>query len=176
MLLLLSLGLAQMQAPVDAPPTKDQVMKFLEVTQARSRVEQLWEGMRKQGRLGAETAFKQQIPDATPEQLARVDAISDSIFQDFSADEMIDAVVPIYQKHLSKADIDSILAFYDSSAGKKLLKEMPAIMAESMEAGGKIGQKKISDISARIEEQMKAMIAEEQSKHSKQQARQPAKN
>ena len=102
--------------------------------------------------------------------------MADSLFQDFSADELIDAIVPIYQKHLSKTDIDGVLSFYATPAGQNLLKEMPAILAESMEAGGQIGPKKMGNINERIEQQVKAMIAEEEAKRAKQQVRQPAKD
>lgn len=177
LLLLVPFGMAQSPAASeDVSATKDQVIQLLEVTQARNRVEQLIDGMRKQGRLGAEAAFKQKIPDATPEELARVDAIADLLFQDFSVGEIIDTIIPIYQKHLSKTDIDGILSFYATPAGQKLLKETPAILAESMEAGGQIGQKKMANINERIEQQMRAMIAEEEAKRAKQQVRQPAKD
>jgi hypothetical protein len=136
----------------------------------------MMEGIKKQARLGAEAGLRRKMPDATTEQLARVDAIADSMIDVFSVDEMIDALIPIYQKHLSKSDIDGILAFYASPAGQRLLKETPAIMAESMEVGGELGRKKLGDVNARIEEQMKAMIAEEQAKRAKEQVRQPAKD
>jgi hypothetical protein len=151
-------------------------MQFLEVTQTRNRIQQMMDGMKKQARLGAEAGLQQKMPDATTEQLARADAIADSMLDAFSVDEMIDALIPIYQKHLSKSDIDGILAFYASPAGQRLLKETPAIMAESMEVGGELGRKKLGDVNAQIEEQMKAMIAEEQAKRAKEQVRQPAKD
>lgn len=162
--------------PSDTASSREQVMRFLDVTQAKSRVEQILAGMAKQARLGAEIGFKQKVPDASPEQLARVDSISDSIFKDFSADEMIDAIVPIYQKHLSKVDIDGILAFYASPPGQKLLQEMPAILSESMEAGGKIGRQKMESINRRVEEQVQQMILEEREKRDKDQKRQPSKD
>lgn len=151
-------------------------MQFLEVSQTRNRIQQMMEGIKKQARLGAEAGLRPKMPDATTEQLARVDAIADSMIDVFSVDEVIDALIPIYQKHLSKSDIDGILAFYASPAGQRLLKETPAIMAESMEVGGELGRKKLGDVNARIEEQMKAMIAEEQAKRAKEQVRQPAKD
>jgi len=152
------------------------VLKFLEVTQARDRILQMFDGMGKQARLGADQAFKEEVPDATPEQIARVEQIADTLFREFSPDEMIDALVLIYQKHLSKSDLDAILVFYASPAGQKVLKEMPAILAESMEVGGEIGRKKMGAINQKIEQQMADMIREEQNRREKEQKRQPAKN
>jgi uncharacterized protein len=157
--LLLPLPVAVAQAPSsssEVAPTREEVMKFLEITQAKSRVAQMLEGMSKQARLGA--------------------AIADSIFKEFSPDELIEAIVPIHQRHLSKSNVDAILAFYASPAGQKLLRETPAILAESMEAGGEIGRKKMGSINQRIEKQIQQMILEEQAKRDQEQKRQPAKD
>jgi len=116
------------------------------------------------------------VPDATPEQIKRIDEVSDTIFAEFSPDELIDAVVPIYQKHLSKADLEAILAFYSSPAGQKVMKEMPAIMSESIEAGGEIGRKKMESVNRKIEEQIDAIVREREATKDKDQKRTPAKN
>jgi hypothetical protein len=89
---------------------------------------------------------------------------------------MIDAIVPIYQKHFSKSDLDGILAFYASPPGQKILKETPAIMSESMQAGGEIGRRKMGAINQKIETQIADMAREAQSKKEKEQKPQPAKN
>ena len=44
------------------------------------------------------------------------------------------SMVPVYQKHLTKGDIDSIVGFYSTPTGQKVLREMPAMMAEAMQA------------------------------------------
>jgi uncharacterized protein len=177
LLVLTSAAGAQTQAsPANASPSKEEVMKFLEVTQTRSRIVQIFEGMAQQARLSAEQGLKDKVPDATPEQLARADALADTLFKEFSPDEMIDAIVPIYQKHFSKSDLDGILAFYASPPGQKILKETPAIMSASMQAGGEIGRRKMGAINQKIETQITDMAREAQSKKEKEQKPQPAKN
>jgi len=52
-------------------------------------------------------------------------------------------MVPIYQKHLTKSDLDAILAFYSSPIGQKLQREQPAMMQEGMQAGGEIGRRRL---------------------------------
>jgi uncharacterized protein len=153
-----AMGQAQ-PAPADTA-SKEEVVKFLELTQARDRVVQMLEGMAKQARIGAEQGFRMKVPDATPEQIKRVDELSDTVFAEFSPDELIDAIVPIYQKHLSKSDLEAIVAFYSSHAGQKVLKEMPGIMSESMEVGGQIGRSKMESVNRKIEEQLDAMVRE----------------
>ena len=78
--------------------------------------------------------------------------------------EMLDAMVPIYQKHLSKGDLESILAFYSSPVGRKLLREQPAMMQESMEVGGKIGRQRIGAMSEKIDEFISKLAQEEEKK------------
>ncbi len=66
----------------------------------------------------------------------------------FSADEMLDVMVPIYQQHLTHADVQSVIEFYTSSAGQKLLKEMPAMVTESMQAVQPIIKKHLPEMQA----------------------------
>ena len=141
-------------------PDKAEVVKFLDLMHARSQMVQTLEGMAKQMRLGAEQGFKAKVPNATPEQLAKVDQLFDGIFKSLPVDEMVDAIVPIYQKHLSKADLAAITAFYSSPAGQKILKEMPAIMSEAMQAGGEIGRKAFAAKSQEFEQQVAELAKE----------------
>jgi hypothetical protein len=53
-------------------PDKADVMQFLNIMHAKAQMVQVMEGMQKQMRLGAEQGFKQKVPEATPEQLAKV--------------------------------------------------------------------------------------------------------
>jgi hypothetical protein len=78
-------------------------------------------------------------------------------------DEMVDAMVPIYQKHLTKEDINGILAFYASPIGQKLQREQPAMMQEGMEVGGAIGRRRLGDLMQQMDDFVSKM-AEEQSK------------
>lgn len=133
-------GVAQQPSAADVPDKAD-VVKFLELLHAKTQMVQALDGMSKQMRLGAEQGFKEKVPDATPEQLAQVDQLFDGLFKALPIDEMVDAIVPVYQRHLTKTDLAAITAFYSSSAGQKILKEMPAIMSESMQVGGDIGRR-----------------------------------
>src|SRR5690349_19462029 len=132
-------------------PSREEVLKFMEVLQLRATLVRYFEGVGQQAKLGAEEGFKQKIPNPTPEQLSAVDKFAESLFKDMPVDEMLDAMVPIYQKHLSKGDLDAILAFYGSPAGKKLLREQPAMMQEGMQVGGEIGRKRIGVMMQQID-------------------------
>lgn len=64
--------------------------------------------------------------------------------------DLIELLVPVYQKHLSLDDINQLTAFYQSPIGRKFAEKTPLITQESMAAGQqwgmKIGQKIIDKI------------------------------
>jgi hypothetical protein len=62
-----------------------------------------------------------------------------------SLDDLVDMLVPVYSKHLTLDDLQKIIDFYQTPAGKKYAEKTPLIMQESMQIGQqwgmKIGQK-----------------------------------
>jgi uncharacterized protein len=152
--------LAQQVAAAADPPSKAEVERFMELMQVRVRMAQMFDAMKGQARLGAEQGFKKKVPNPTPEQLKKVDAMADEMFSGFPVDEVIDAMVPIYQKHLSKSDLDAVTAFYSSPVGQKFIKEAPAMMSEAMQAGGEIARSRMTDLNDRLQKRI-ADLAEE---------------
>ena len=112
---------------------------------------QMMEGMKAAEKKGAEEGFKHIVPDALPEQIAKVDALTDETFRDFPIDEMVDAMIPIYQHHLTEDDITSVIAFYKSPVGQKILREQPAMMTEGMQAGQDIMMKRLPEMLDRLQ-------------------------
>ncbi|HEY2361761.1 MAG TPA: DUF2059 domain-containing protein [Candidatus Angelobacter sp.] len=102
---------AQNSAPQSDMATKEQVTQFLNLMQVRDRLVQMMAGMKKGMEAGAEAGFKQKVPDPTPAQLKMIHLITDTTFQDLPIDEMIDGMIPVYQRHISKSDLDAIIAF-----------------------------------------------------------------
>ena len=150
----------QQTAVTNGPATKEQILKFMDLMQVKARMGQMFDGMQTQARIGAEEGFKQKVPHATAEQLAKVDAIADEVFNGFPIDELLDAIVPIYQKHLTKSDLDAIIGFYSSPAGQRFIQEVPAMMSEAMQAGGEIGRRRMEEANRRIEEKTAALAKE----------------
>lgn len=66
-------------------------------------------------------------------------------FKGTSIDELTEMLVPVYKKYLSEDELDEIIAFYNTPAGKKLASSNPQIMQESMSIGqawgAKLGEK-----------------------------------
>jgi hypothetical protein len=145
-------GFGQTNDAATSVPSKEEVVKFLEVLRIKSQLTQYFDGVAKQAKIGAEQGFKSKLPNATPEQLAEVDKFAENLFKNMPVDEMVDAMVPIYQKHLTKDDLDGILAFYASPVGQKLQHEQPAMMQEAMQVGGEIGRRRMGTMMQQMDE------------------------
>jgi hypothetical protein len=124
--------------------TKEDVEDLLTITGSRARMQQLWSQMGQQAATSAADAYRLKHPDASPLELRKVAEATGRSFQD----ELLDAMIPVYQQHLTHADIRGIIDFYNSEPGQKYLKEMPALMSESMEAVQPIIKKHLPEMQA----------------------------
>ncbi|MGA8732047.1 MAG: DUF2059 domain-containing protein [Terracidiphilus sp.] len=72
----------------------------------------------------------------TTEQRAAMELISHKYLEKainiYPVDEMIGDMTSIYQRYLTREDVDSMIAFYSSSAGQHLLDAQPKITKEYM--------------------------------------------
>ncbi len=66
--------------------------------------------------------------------------------------QLIDMILPVYQKHLTEADLLGIIAFYETPVGKKFAEKTPLITQESMLAGQEWGKQ----IGQRVLDKLKA--------------------
>ncbi|MDQ0968188.1 hypothetical protein QFZ20_003591 [Flavobacterium sp. W4I14] len=67
-------------------------------------------------------------------------------------DRLINLVLPIYQKHLTEADLLGVIAFYETPAGKKFAEKTPLITQESMLAGQEWGKQIGQEVVDRLKE------------------------
>ena len=70
-----------------------------------------------------------------------------------SIDQLVNLILPIYQKHLTEKDLLGVIAFYETPVGKKYAEKTPLLTQESMVAGqewGKqLGQKVVDRLKAK---------------------------
>jgi uncharacterized protein len=69
-------------------------------------------------------------------------------------------MIPIYQKHFSKTDIEAMTTFYGSPTGQKMMQEMPVLTTEAMQASYARMQKQMDAMMQRAEQ----MVNEDQEK------------
>ena len=125
--------MAGQQAPANAPSRED-ILKLFDVMHVRDQMKQVMVQVMKQIRVMSREQIKKTDPDATEDQIARADAMSDQLFKDMPIDGMLDDMIPVYRKHLTKQDVDAMVAFYSTPTGQKILSEMPAMTGEAMQA------------------------------------------
>ena len=115
---------AKAQEP--APQVKEaEVRELLTLTGQR---EMMLSGIREMIAASRET-----MPNVPPEFWSRFLAKAES-------SDVLAMVVPVYQRHLTPADLQVMLAFYRSEAGKRLIQLQPKLFAESVAAGKKWGE------------------------------------
>jgi hypothetical protein len=136
--------------------TREQVMTLLDLMQVRRNMATAMDSMKQIMKQGAEQSFRSKIPNPNPKQLEALHGMIDDI--DVPLDEMIDAVVPIYQRHFTSADVEELVRFYSSPVGQKLLNEQPKMLQESMQAGAAVQQKRIGEIQSKIDLRIQNLI------------------
>ncbi len=57
------------------------------------------------------------------------------VFTTPSTEELVTLISPVYARHLTSKDLDEIITFYQTPAGRKLSSSQGAITAESMILG-----------------------------------------
>jgi hypothetical protein len=119
-----------------APDTasKEDVKKLFDVMASREQMNRTMQQVFAQMRSLNRDELKKKRPDITQEELARMDRESEDVIKNFPLDAMLSDMVPIYQRHFTKSEIDALIAFYSSPPGQKFLHEMPAVTAETMRA------------------------------------------
>jgi len=118
----------------DPAASREDILKLFDVLQIQEQMRQVMRQVTVQMRAMSHEQMRKTNPNITAEELAKIDARSDQLINTVPIDGMLDDMVPVYQKHLTKADVDAMINFYSSPTGKKILHEMPAMTAEGMQA------------------------------------------
>lgn len=150
----LSFGVAiSQQASNDTPASKEDVQKLFATMHIREQMHNVIDVTSKQSREMIQTTLKNRYPELTQKDLDRVNALTDQMWKQFDFDAMIDEIVPVYQRHLTKDDVAAMEAFYETPTGQKFIREQPAMTAEAMQA-----------IQPRMEKTMNSMMDEAEKK------------
>ena len=162
--LLLPLVGAAQQSAADSPATKEDVQKYLEITHARNTMKQMMDVMSKQMHQMVHQQLAKDIDKLPPDFEARMNKMTDDMLKNFPLDEMLEAMIPVYQKHWTKGDVDAMVAFYSTPTGQKILRELPTTMAEAMQAMQPIMQKQMTGMMERVQQEVAHMMKDFKSK------------
>ena len=147
-------------AQSDTPASREDVVKLFDIMNIREQMKLVMDSVVKQQHTMIHEAMRKRFPQITDQELARLDQFSADIMKDLPIDGMLDDMIPVYQKHLTKADVGAMGVFYASPTGQKLLREMPAMTAESMQAAGP----RLQGMMDKVMDRAQKMAQEEQDK------------
>jgi len=152
-----SVAFAQQSAPStgEAPAAKEDIQRLFDVMQIHQQMRQVMGAVMKQQSTMIHETLKKRYPQTSAEKIARADRLIDETMKDMPMDAMLDDMIPIYQRHFSKSDIDAMSTFYASPTGQKVMKEMPALTSESMQASYARMQKQMDEMMKRAEQIVK---------------------
>jgi hypothetical protein len=110
----------------EAPSAKEQqVRELLLLMRAGDMGVQMIDGM-----IGN---MKEMVPDAP-------DDYWTTFRQKVKSSDLVDLLVPIYERNLDAADIEELLRFFRSPTGQRFLDKQPVILEQSMTVGQKWGE------------------------------------
>lgn len=139
-----------------APATKEDVQRFLDAMNSRDMMHKMMDSMTQPMHQMIHQQYEKEKDKLPPDFEEHMTRLIDDMFKNVPWDEMLDSMIPAYQKHLTKGDIDGLVAFYTSPVGRKLVRELPAITSEAMQNMMPIMSKYMDTMNAR----MQAEIAE----------------
>jgi hypothetical protein len=67
--------------------------------------------------------------------------------------ELVDLIVPVYDRNLTQDDVKQLIKFYETPTGKKFVSVLPKITQESMVVGQKWGRELAQKVVAKIQAQ-----------------------
>lgn len=67
-------------------------------------------------------------------------------------EDMINLIIPVYEKFYSEEDIDNMIIFYNTPTGKKMIQVLPDLTQESMRVGQQWGMKIAEDIMKKLKD------------------------
>jgi len=150
----LALSLPSLAQNADEPASRDDVILLLRTMHSHDLLQKL---------LAAQSASMRQLlhdqlmkeNGAVPADFeARFMKMTDELNRSMPIDEIMQAMIPAYQKHFTHGDIEAMSAFYSSPVGQKVLEELPAVTQEGMSAAVPILSQYLSQWQERMKREL----------------------
>ena len=153
-------------------PTREDILKLFDLMQISKTMDAIVNAAKQQSIETAVQMIHEKIPNPTAEQKKQFEETVNEILGQAlgpkAIQEMLEATIPVYQRHLTRTDLQAMTVFYSSPVGQKLLREQPAMVQESLQAASGIQQRIARTVFQKIDQQVEQMVQAE-----KQHAKQP---
>ena len=156
-LLVCSTGISAQQSAADAPASKDDVQRYLDVMHRREMMDKMLDQMSKVQRQMIHQQYLNDKDKLPPDFEENMNSFLEKTLRSFPWQQVLDSMVPVYQKHFSKGDLQALSDFYASLVGQKVIRELPAITAEAMQEMMPLMQKQMAEMTERLQRQMAQM-------------------
>jgi hypothetical protein len=132
--------------PADQQPTKEQLAKLFELMQVKQHL--ILTIQMAQQQLFAQA---RQTQKDHPETAAQDAAVAMNLLMEkiIDPDEMLADISALYRKHLTRSDVDGMIAFYSTPAGQHWIAAQPVISNEYMPIVMKRVQERMKPAAAR---------------------------
>ncbi len=140
--------------PLDQQPSKEDLNKLFKVMHLREQMEKQLQMMPQIIQQQLQQQWKQMSAKSgtklTPDQEAGLEKLMqkymDKAMNVYNVDQMIADIIPVYQRHFTKDDVNAQIAFYSTPAGQRMIELQPVIMKEYMP----VVMKHVQDSSAEL--------------------------
>ncbi len=142
----------------DTPASRADIQTYFETMHSHDSMKQMMDAMTKSMHQLTHDQYlknKDKLPEDYEQRMTKQ---MDDLLKNMPLDEMMQATIPVYQKHFTKGDVNALLAFYSSPTGQKFLRDMPAIMGESMNAMMPIMSRYMDEMQNKLQQQTDEMI------------------
>jgi hypothetical protein len=164
--LILSSGCFAQQNSSDEPASRADIEKYLDLVHMRELMKLRVESSRAQLHEVIHNFIQKQgqFPDGFEVRMLKM---ADDILKDYPSEEMLDAMIPVYQKHLTKGEAAALISFYSSPTGQTIVQKLPVITTESAQATSGVAQKMLASAVQRVQEAMAQELKEDEGKPQK---------
>lgn len=151
--------------PPDQQPTPDQLAKLFVLMRVKEQMASVSRMMPSLMHQQFDAQLKRMQKDhpeiasqtESQQQASTVNKYMERVIGLYTSDEMMADMASIYQKHLTRSDVDGIIEFYSSPAGQHMLDMLPVIIQEYMPLAMQRTQEKIKLITDEMTKEMEAI-------------------
>lgn len=142
------------------PATRATIEKFLQVTEAANMIDQAYQNMDQMtGQMLASSGLDITKDPQIQQDMQEMNAL---VRAELSWDKMEEPMIALYGNVFSEAELQDIIAFYQSDAGQKMLKRQPELMQGTMVMMQEQMQQLMPKMKALMEQQAKKRQAVQQ--------------
>jgi uncharacterized protein len=134
----------------DEPASREDVLLYMRTMHSHDMMQKVMEVQAQSTQKLLEDSFLKDKGQVPPEFKAKFQKAMSDLMKNMPVDDMMQAMVPAYQKHFTHGDIEAMNAFYSSPVGQKVLQELPEVMRDGMQEMMPIMTKYMGDWQERL--------------------------